>query len=149
MCMYDVSLCPPTPQPLSVPPPVAEKVKTSPWWDHDKILDTQQSFEDDEKILMAPNLGPIGPPSKVQKPPGSASGMKTVPSMAPGPRNEPPGGVRGDPESRFSPVMRSHSSPSSGINSSPQRNSNPSPVAKSPLLGAAPPGGLLPTPEKC
>ena len=55
---------------------------------------------------------------------------------------------------RYSPIGSrggARTSPSSGITTvSPQQRSlDPSPVAKSPLLGPAPPGGLLPTPEKC
>ena len=64
---------------------------------------------------------------------------------------------RGAEGGRFSPIGSrggaTRTSPGSGggvVNVSPQQwSTDPSPVAKSPLLGPAPPGGLLPTPEKC
>ena len=132
-----------------------DKFKPSPWMDRDlAATDHRQCFDDEETIPLAPNLGPIGPPSKIPKPlpPGGSVNMKSTPGAPPGPRGGEPGGGggRGEGGGRFSPIgPRSRASPSSGMTVSPQRSTDPSPVAKSPLLGAAPPGGLLPTPEKC
>ena len=132
-----------------------DKFKSSPWVDRDlAATDHRQCFDDEEKIPLAPNLGPIGPPSKIPKPlpPGGSLNMKSTPGAPPGPRGGEAigGGGRGEGGGRFSPIgPRSRASPSSGMTVSPQRSTDPSPVAKSPLLGAAPPGGLLPTPEKC
>ena len=108
----------------------------------------RQPFEPEETFPS--NLGPIGPPSKAQKPPVGGLGKSGGSSGPVGGR----GDVGGRPEGgRFSPIGSRggvRTSPGGGAaNMSPQqRSSDPSPVAKSPLLGPAPPGGLLPTPEK-
>ena len=127
--------------------PQQMSIKPNLWLDHDTAIpDHRQAFDEDDRLPQPPNLGPIGPPSKFSKPPqGGVS--KPIP---PGTRGDigAPGRVEGG---RFSPIgsRGTRTSPNSGTTASPQRSSDPSPVAKSPLLGPAPPGGLLPTPEKC
>ncbi len=108
--------------------------KPSPWSDStDTSTDfRRQSFEEDNALSHpAANLGPIGPPSRTIRQPqtimGGAHGGGT-----PTPGSFSPGG--------------SQLPKTSPTGASPQRNEL-SPAAKSPLLGAAPPG-LLPPPDK-
>ena len=120
------------------------------WLDHDLMsTEHRQTFEEDDRIPPhAPHLGPIGPPSKISKPPPGSM----VKSMSVGSSIGSRGDMGRTDGGRYSPIgsRGTRTSPnSSATTSSPQRSSDPSPVAKSPLLGAAPPGGLLPTPEKC
>ena len=116
------------------------------------MTEARQIFDEEERVPHTPGLGPIGPPSKIPKPPQGVVGKSTSVALSGGTRGDigPPGRAEGG---RFSPIgsRGARTSPTSGVTAacSPQRSSDPSPVAKSPLLGPAPPGGLLPTPEKC
>ena len=129
------------------------------WLDSDRNISDhhRQPYDGEDRLPpTVSSLGPIGPPSKIPKPPMVGGPPKLVSSSSVWGRGEigPPG--RGsEVGGRFSPIGSrggTRTSPSGGgvVNVSPQqRSSDPSPVAKSPLLGPAPPGGLLPTPEKC
>ena len=119
--------------------------KFKPWLDRDVITDHRQTFDEEDRLPTVPSLGPIGPPGKMSKP-HQGGAVKSVPSGTRGDVGAP-GRMEGG---QFSPIgSRARTSPNSGMTMSPQRSTDPSPVAKSPLLGPAPPGGLLPTPEKC
>lgn len=99
--------------------------KSNPWSDSDKSSEFHQSFEEEDKLPLSVGLGPIGPPSKSSK--------QTQMTMSASGTFSPP-----------TPLAKT--SPTTALNMSPQRN-DLSPAAKSPLLGAAPPG-LLPPPDK-
>ena len=106
----------------------SQSSKPNPWSDSTEEF-RRQSFEEDDKLSpLASNLGPIGPPSRSTRQPPAGRGGGT-----PAPGSVSPGG--GSHPSKTSPPI-----------ASPQRR-EPSPVAKSPLLGTAPPG-LLPPPDK-
>ena len=110
------------PQPLSAQGD--KRNKSNPWSDSDLSSDFHQSFEEEDKLSLSvgSSLGPIGPPSRSGKMMMAAGG-----SFSP-------------------PTPLAKTSPTSILTMSPQR-SELSPAAKSPLLGAAPPG-LLPPPDK-